>query len=126
MNGNFKFSCSGNYFLMAGKQPTSIFVYDSSDIMNLIDLIKEKKFIKKIDDLDLKELRKISFSPEDRVMILAFNTRIKFYLLSDPLAVTPYKIVDIPINYGKFNLILTAFNFYYRTYCDCENRKCRR
>lgn len=101
MSGNFKFSYSGNYFLMAGKQPTSMFVYDSSDIVKLIDLIKEKKSIKRIDDSDLKELRKISFSPDDRIMTLAFDSRIKFYFLSDTEAVTPYKIIDIPIIYGK-------------------------
>lgn len=96
---------------MAGKLPSTMLVYDSSDILNLLNLIKEKKHLKRIEDIDLKNVRKLSFSGDDRVMAHAFDSCVKLYHLKDSTSTVPFKIISIPEKYGKLQKFFSRQNF---------------
>lgn len=93
--GIFKFSPSGNRMVLAGKTSTEIFIYDSSDILKLMDDIKHNRSITSFKSQQFKTIKKICFSGDDSKLCIAFSKSVSIYDL-ETASSKPSRVYEIP------------------------------
>ena len=96
----FKFSRSGNLFVIAGSMDLDIIhVYDSSNIESLLsEKVSKGTFISALQAAEIKDTKRVVFSNDEEKLFIGTNRQILVFKIKDGKLL---QNIPIPHCYGK-------------------------